>query len=179
MTFDQWVTVIALGIGPVGILAGIFFGWWLSQRSDEKRDQRTAADQRGREQATRVVAIVDTAQRIVSDMTSLIHAEIMTHNQRPVDVEQFREVVRALNTTRSRLGLLAAEAAVFGPSWASEAVNKIHEGQNEAALLLESIQRQLNDADVDAALERIAAVEADIDRLVVEAQGAYAAGAGT
>lgn len=167
---DEFVTVAALLLGP----GGIVLGWWLAQLSDAKRDARAVAREQDREDRARVVAIVDTAQNITAVAQALVVAEIRRYNQRPVDAQHHGEVMREYNELRVRYGFLAAEAALLGPPWASEAADAIYAEQSKASSLVETVLTRLNADDVDAAGEQIKIVEARIDELIAEARQRFA-----
>lgn len=171
---DEFVTVAALLLGP----SGIVLGWWLAQLSDVKRDARTAAKEQDREDRARVVAVVDTAQNITAVAKALVLAQVQRYNNQPVDAEHYGEVVREYNQLRSRYGLLAAEAAIQGPPWASEMADAIYEAQRKANALVDTVMARLNAADLDAARDQLDAVEARIDELIAQARQRFSAARG-
>lgn len=166
--FEQVVTIVALLTGPTGI----WFGWWLAERSTEKRE--THVEKAAREQAerTRALDLTRLARKLASEARSLAHAVYLKSAQRKV-VHNLDGLFEDFNRVRGDYREAVLTTRVLGPSWIVEQAEAIEfKGQQMTQLIL-NMQQQFSRADVTRANAEIPEFDGLVDALVATLSDRY------
>jgi hypothetical protein len=165
VTFEQTLTLLAVVLGP----AGIWFGWWLSDRSATKRAEREAEAASRAAELDRVLRLIRLARRLESEARSLAHGMYLK-STRGVDQTQMKEMIGQFNDVRGQYREATLEVKVLGPKWLVGPADSIHaQGQDLTALIFRMQVKVTNDYVKDADT-RITAMDAAVDELVSEAE---------
>lgn len=154
MSLEQ---VIALLIGP----AGIWFGWFLNQRSTRSGADRAARIAEQTEERQRVLQTVRLARSAGGQLRSVLHAMYLKANgNKPVG---FHEAIEELNTVVDAYRDAALAMRVLGPSWAVAGAERINV-EITKLMELSHLMQNLTSEHVESANRDLP----EFDRLVAE-----------
>jgi hypothetical protein len=165
MEFEHLVTLLALVLGPTGI----WFGWFLSERSATNRARRDAEEADRLQRQQRVLAIIRLAHRVEADGRDLGHAAYSRQSGRPYKGEQHDEIRRSFNEARAELADQVAEAHLLGPAWVVAPALELKADGQELVEIVSRMESRLTNADVDQIQERVTQMQGRLEDLVTEA----------
>lgn len=117
VTFEQVMTVVAVGATPVGVA----LGWGLSQLSESRRDKKAARERTKQENADRAVRLLAAAAAVEADGRTVINAAYDEVVSLKVPSQaQLTLITERLNLAMRDLDRLALEAELFGPKGLAE-----------------------------------------------------------
>lgn len=168
---DDVVKAAAVLLGP----AGIWFGWWLSERSEGKRHARAERAEADREVRARVATTAREARRFAGEALGFAHSVYLARTRRAELTDADRESVGRANEAWRVLQATLAEAAVFGPAWLDEASAEFVEAGRAYMATIARLQTNFTAADVtlvqDQLKELDAAHAAMLERARLELSG--------
>ena len=135
MTFDHAVTLSAVVLGP----AGIWFGWWLAERADDKRYLRSTREAEDQATTERVSRLLREGRRATGEFRALAHA---THLGKAVTSgDQFRATMGEFNSAWRSVEIELAEVELLGPSSILDAAQTMFEAGQRGISTLIRMQR--------------------------------------
>jgi hypothetical protein len=141
MSVEQVVTIL---IGP----AGIWFGWFLNQRSMRSGADRAARMAEQAEERERVIQTVRLARSASGQLRSVMHAMYLKGTgTKPVG---FHEAIDELNRAVDEFRDSALAMRVLGPSWAVAGAERINVEMTKL-MELSHLMQNLTSAHVDSA----------------------------
>lgn len=166
MKFEQVVTLVALAIGPTGV----WFGWWLSERTEALRHKRIADD--GARSATqqRVVNVVRLARQCGGDLRGLAHGTFARATGQPISGDQMRGDTDKFNLAWRQLETEIAESEILGPDWVAPGCVTIMDIGRELMEIMGRMQQRLVAADSDLVQVKLAEFDSAVDALTKSAK---------
>lgn len=153
---DGALSLVAVVIGP----AGIWFGWWLSERSERNRHDRASADAERQAELDRVGLILREARAFAGEARGFAYAVYargayragsMTQGERSAD--DANRAWRALETTLT-------ECELLGPDWMAPAAQPFVDKGRECMGTLARLQQRFTAEDVTLIQEQLEQLDA-------------------
>lgn len=111
--------IAAILLGP----AGIWFGWWLNQRTTRTMTDRAEERAADREERERVLHAVRLARQVASSTRDLLHGMYLQGTGK--SVPQLQAHIDEHNTKRDGFRDAVLALRVLGPSWAVEGAERV------------------------------------------------------
>ena len=154
MSLEQVVPIL---LGP----AGIWFGWFLNQRSMRSGADRAARMAEQAEERERVLQTVRLARSASGHLRSMLHAMYLKGTvSKPVG---FQQAIEELNTAVDEFRDSALAMRVLGPSWAVAGAERINV-QMTKLLELCHLMQNLTTAHINSANRDLP----ELDQVIVD-----------
>ncbi len=160
MNFKDTITVAATILGP----AGIWFGWWLSERSARHRLDRAERAQAAGANAERAVEVVHWARRLASMSRSLSHGMYL-RGTTGVRADQLTRMVTDFNQSRDHFRDAVLRARLLGPQWLLPAAAEVEEKGQALTSLIFDLQKKVTPGKTDEASKSIPEMDEAVEAL--------------
>lgn len=168
MSFEEWVTVAALMLGPLGVA----LGWWLNELSARNRADRSWAEAQEKAEWERSLECARLARLVAGYARSLAHGIYLTHAERS-EPDGIRDAIREYNHARADLNLAVVALRIGGPSLAVGPAESVIAASQLVAKRLTAMQRSLTREDMDAVGKELLVVDARTNELVAALAARY------
>lgn len=147
--------LVAVVIGP----AGIWFGWWLSERSESKRHERATADAERQAELDRVGLIVREARAFAGEARGFAYA-VYARGAYRVGSTQREKGADDANRAWRALEVTLTECELLGPAWIAPAAQPFLDTGRECMGTLARLQQRFTAEDVTLVQEQLEALDA-------------------
>lgn len=160
MGFSQAVTLLALLTGPVGI----WFGWWLAERSAHRRALESLETSDRAAEIDRVSATVILARQLAGTARSLAHGMYLKHRSQAAP-EQLSETITEFNRVRDEYRNMVLKLRLLGPSWAVGPAQDVSTWSQRMLELIMRLQLGLRSNDIAQANSELPLMDAAVTTL--------------